>query len=149
MRILLIRHGLTAGNKEKRYIGRTDEPLCPEGLAALGQCSYPCCAALVSSPMQRCRQTAQILFPAQKIHICEALRECDFGDFEGKIIRNSTAVRSIRRGSTAAAKCRSRMGSLRRISACAAVTDSGRSQRITPMQKASLLSFTAERSCQS
>ena len=84
MKILLIRHGLTAGNLEKRYIGRTDEPLCSEGIAALEQCSYPRCAVLVSSPMRRCLQTAQILFPAQKIHVCEAFRECDFGDFEGK-----------------------------------------------------------------
>lgn len=83
MRILLIRHGLTAGNLEKRYIGRTDEPLCPDGITALKQCSYPRCTVLVSSPMQRCLQTAQILFHAQKINICEAFRECDFGDFEG------------------------------------------------------------------
>ena len=29
--LVLIRHGKTAGNLQKRYIGRTDEPLCPEG----------------------------------------------------------------------------------------------------------------------
>ena len=28
MEIVLIRHGATAGNIEKRYIGTTDEPLC-------------------------------------------------------------------------------------------------------------------------
>ena len=84
MTILLIRHGETAGNREKRYIGRTDEPLCPAGTAALEQCMYPRCAVLVSSPMRRCVMTAQILFPAQEIRICEAFRECDFGDFEGK-----------------------------------------------------------------
>ena len=84
MKILLIRHGKTAGNLEKRYIGRTDEPLCPAGIEELRACRFPQWSVLVSSPMQRCLQTAEFLFPAQKIHICEAFRECDFGDFEGK-----------------------------------------------------------------
>ena len=84
VKILLIRHGLTAGNLEKRYIGRTDEPLCTEGLAALHDISYPQCEILVSSPMQRCIQTAEILFPQQQIHLCQSFRECDFGDFEGR-----------------------------------------------------------------
>lgn len=84
MKILLIRHGKTAGNLEKRYIGRTDEPLCPEGIAALKPCSDLRCSVLVSSPMQRCIQTAEILFPDQKSHIYDDFRECDFGDFEGK-----------------------------------------------------------------
>ena len=32
MEIIFIRHGATAGNLERRYIGRTDEPLCPLGV---------------------------------------------------------------------------------------------------------------------
>ena len=75
---------MTAGNKEKRYIGRTDEPLCPEGIDALRNNRFPQCEVLVSSPLRRCLQTAEILFPTQTVHICEAFRECDFGDFEGK-----------------------------------------------------------------
>ena len=35
VRVILIRHGKTRGNLEGRYVGRTDEPLCPEGVAAL------------------------------------------------------------------------------------------------------------------
>lgn len=84
MIILLIRHGLTLGNLEKRYIGCTDEPLCPDGVEALQQSVFPQCEVLISSPMKRCLQTAQLLFPQQKIRICEQFRECDFGDFEGK-----------------------------------------------------------------
>ncbi|MBQ2202679.1 MAG: histidine phosphatase family protein, partial [Clostridia bacterium] len=34
MRIKLIRHGTTAGNAARRYVGKTDEPLCPEGREA-------------------------------------------------------------------------------------------------------------------
>ena len=35
MRIYLIRHSMTKGNKEKRYIGTTDESLCLEGIRLL------------------------------------------------------------------------------------------------------------------
>ena len=35
MRIYLIRHSMTKGNKEKRYIGTTDESLCLEGIQLL------------------------------------------------------------------------------------------------------------------
>lgn len=36
MKWLLIRHGQTQGNVERRYIGcRTDEPLCPQGIEVL------------------------------------------------------------------------------------------------------------------
>jgi bisphosphoglycerate-dependent phosphoglycerate mutase len=31
MHVRLIRHGMTAGNAARRYVGKTDEPLCPEG----------------------------------------------------------------------------------------------------------------------
>jgi len=84
MIILLIRHGLTAGNLEKRYIGRTDEPLCQQGIDELERMNYPVCDVLVTSPMRRCIHTAEILFPSQDFHTCDAFRECDFGDFEGK-----------------------------------------------------------------
>lgn len=33
--IYLIRHGMTASNLEGRFIGKTDLPLCPEGIAGL------------------------------------------------------------------------------------------------------------------
>lgn len=84
MKLLLIRHAAAAGNQEKRYIGRTDAPLCPAGIAALTALRYPQCEVLYSSPMRRCTETAQILFPGQKPLLCADLRECDFGDFEGK-----------------------------------------------------------------
>lgn len=84
--ILLIRHGATAGNLEKRYIGRTDEPLCAlgESQAIALAPSLPQCDTVFSSPLLRCRQTAGILFPERKINIIQDLRECDFGLFEGK-----------------------------------------------------------------
>ena len=65
MRIIFIRHGLTAGNLQKRYIGRTDEPLCEEGILSLRSKEYPQYEVLVCSPMRRCLQTAEIIFPHQ------------------------------------------------------------------------------------
>lgn len=87
MRIHLIRHGMTAGNLGKRYIGRTDEPLCSEGISALQSRSYPAPGTLICSPMKRCIQTAQVIFPGSEPQIFPELRECDFGDFEGKNYR--------------------------------------------------------------
>ena len=84
MRTVFIRHGLTAGNLKKRYIGSTDEPLCGEGIARLKMQEYPRCEVLVCSPMKRCLQTAELIFPGQEIVTDSALRECDFGDFEGR-----------------------------------------------------------------
>lgn len=83
----LIRHGLTQGNREKRYIGRTDEPLCPEGIAqieALKSAGLPEVVTLFTSPYRRCVETAGILFSQLTPTPVWNLRECDFGLFEGK-----------------------------------------------------------------
>ena len=85
MKWLLIRHGQTQGNREHRYIGcRTDEPLCPEGIAALQEKSYPPAAKVYVSPLMRCLETASLLYPGVPTEIVEDFRECDFGDWENK-----------------------------------------------------------------
>ena len=85
LKLLLIRHGETAGNKLKRYIGkRTDESLCQEGMDELEKLDYPSVQAVYASPMLRCTQTAGILFPGEKLNIIDELAECDFGEFENK-----------------------------------------------------------------
>ena len=85
MRYILIRHGKTPGNLEKRYIGcRTDEELCADGLAQLEAQPCPDADMVFASPLKRCIQTAGILYPGKPVHIVNALRECDFGDFEGR-----------------------------------------------------------------
>lgn len=87
MKIYLIRHGMTEGNTKKRYIGTTDEHLCDRGVCELESkrkwyAFRP--DMLLVSPLLRCRQTADILFPGVEQQIVEGLRECDFGDFENK-----------------------------------------------------------------
>lgn len=88
MRIYLIRHSMTKGNKEKRYIGTTDESLCLEGIQLLEERKgmYPEVTYVYVSPMKRCVQTAEIIYPEMMkagAYSCnEKLRECDFGLFE-------------------------------------------------------------------
>lgn len=84
MRINLIRHGLTAGNLTKCYIGRTDEPLCQLGIDGIKGRSYPRANIVISSPMIRCIETAGLIYPLLTPIINDGLRECDFGDFEGR-----------------------------------------------------------------
>ena len=84
IKLWLIRHGKTEGNKLSRYIGTTDEPLCQEGTEFLHKMDYPKVQAVYVSPLKRCVQTAEILFPGAEQVVCEQMRECDFGLFEGK-----------------------------------------------------------------
>ena len=84
IKLWLIRHGKTEGNKLSRYIGTTDEPLCQEGTEFLHKMDYPKVQAVYVSPLKRCVQTAEILFPGEKVRIIDQLAECDFGAFENK-----------------------------------------------------------------
>ncbi len=84
MEVVLIRHGMTNGNLEKRYIGgRTDEPLCTTGRERLCHHSYPEVDAVIVSPMLRCIETASLIYPDYRVIEEEKFRECDFGAFEG------------------------------------------------------------------
>lgn len=84
--IVLIRHGKTEGNKEKRYIGRTDQPLSEEGIAGIKENlgRYPSVEKVYASPMKRTRQTAELSYPGQASELVDGLREMDMGVFEGK-----------------------------------------------------------------
>ena len=107
MQILWIRHGKTLGNVQRRYVGRTDEGLTDEAKLCLQKkqvLMQDLCVQteggrnpgkwyhagafvpdyVYSSPMMRCRETAEILFPGQVLCVQEGLQETDFGDFEYK-----------------------------------------------------------------
>ncbi|MFD3707098.1 bifunctional RNase H/acid phosphatase [Nocardia sp. NPDC058658] len=89
-RLLLLRHGQTALSVERRYSGRGNPPLTELGreqaeraakmLAAKGDI-----AAVVSSPLQRARSTAEAAATALDVplRILDGLTETDFGDWEG------------------------------------------------------------------
>lgn len=82
--LLLIRHGKTPGNIEKRYIGRTDESLSEEGILELSKKTFPAAELYFSSPMKRCKESLQVLFGEQDCFIIDNFKEIDFGIFEGK-----------------------------------------------------------------
>ena len=80
----MIRHGKTYGNTLGRYIGVTDEPLCEEGKKELEQRTMDTVELLFVSPLKRCLETADILYPyAKQVKIPE-FAECNFGEFENK-----------------------------------------------------------------
>ena len=86
--LILLRHGETASNQEHRYLGRTEEDLSAEGIEKLQKekekGSGRSVDILFCSPMKRCIQTAQILYPDKKPFLIPEWREMDFGRFEGK-----------------------------------------------------------------
>ncbi len=86
--IVLIRHGATKANKEHRYLGKTDEGLSVEGISELQKAKhanrYPDVDYVFFSPMRRCLETAQILYPDREAIVIPEWEEMDFGDFEGK-----------------------------------------------------------------
>lgn len=86
MEWILMRHGTTQGNLEHRFIGVTDLPLIAEGEELARQVSptLPEVEHLYVSPLLRCRQTAALLWPGVRETLIPAIRETDFGPFEGK-----------------------------------------------------------------
>ncbi|MBQ2816628.1 MAG: histidine phosphatase family protein [Clostridia bacterium] len=85
MDIIFIRHGQTAGNALRRYIGSTDEPLSKIGQVALKSIPpFEHIKKVYVSPLVRARQTALHLFPKAAQIVVPELRETDFGDFENR-----------------------------------------------------------------
>ena len=87
-KIHLIRHGLTEANEKGLYIGKTDLPLSPAGLRDLldkkQEAIYPGATRFYTSPLSRCRQTLEVLYPGCEPTVLSGLAECDFGAWEGK-----------------------------------------------------------------
>ena len=83
MLIVLLRHGQTAYNEQRRYQGAADVPLSPAGRAALKKADFETETVYVT-PLCRTAQTARILFPHARQIVVPALREMDFGVFEGR-----------------------------------------------------------------
>ena len=93
-RVMLVRHGQTDDNVSGRITGQGQAPLNTRGqeqarlagdaLASLGV------THLVSSPVARARQTADIMNERLQLEIAENadLREVGYGDWEGKHFNN-------------------------------------------------------------
>ena len=86
-RLVVLRHAPTAWNRDRRLQGRTDVALDEEGVAVAARWKIePDWATyrILSSPLQRARVTAAILFPDAEIGVDSRLTEMDFGTWEGK-----------------------------------------------------------------
>ena len=64
--LYLIRHGITEGNLDGKYIGQTDLALCPQGEKQIQQLVkasvYPCVEKVYTSPLKRCVETAPVSY---------------------------------------------------------------------------------------
>ena len=90
-RLSIIRHGLTDANDKGIYLGsRTDYPLSKKGISSLlnimDEFEYPKVQRVYSSPMKRCLETAEIIYPYRELQIVENMTELDFGEFDGKSV---------------------------------------------------------------
>lgn len=91
-RLLLVRHGETDWNRQKRFQGQIDVPLNAQGRVQAEQAgafleSVPLMKA-VSSPMLRPKQTAEVILqkhPGLTLELNEDLREIGHGLWEGKL----------------------------------------------------------------
>ena len=87
LELWLLRHGATAWALNGRHTGRTDLPLLPEGEAEARALApvlarQPFAAVLVS-PLQRARRTAELAGLGADARICPDLQEWDYGRYEG------------------------------------------------------------------
>jgi broad specificity phosphatase PhoE len=99
MKLILIRHGETEWNKQRRIQGcRSDTRLSQKGLeqadrlvAALRKERID---AIYASPMKRASETAQIIAEACKlqVHVFNELREIDAGELDGLFERELTGL---------------------------------------------------------
>ncbi|MFH9865949.1 bifunctional RNase H/acid phosphatase [Streptomyces lydicus] len=90
--LVLLRHGETALTPQKRFSGSggTDPELSPAGrrqaeAAAVSLAARGTIQAVVSSPLRRCRETAEAVAArlGLEVRLEEGLRETDFGAWEG------------------------------------------------------------------
>lgn len=107
--IYLFRHGLTKGNLNAQYIGHTDYPLTMDSISALHNIKakhhYPQVEAVFSSPLKRCLDSANIMFPKNNPLVINDLIEYNFGEFEectAKDLENNEDFKSWLRGDMSA-----------------------------------------------
>ncbi|GIE31526.1 phosphoglycerate mutase [Actinoplanes italicus] len=89
--VLLLRHGRTTANASGGLAGRQPVELDDTGRVQAGRAgerlrALPL-AAVVSSPLIRCRQTLEIALPDTEPALEDGLIECGYGDWEGKPLK--------------------------------------------------------------
>jgi len=86
-KLILIRHGITAWNQQRRYCGHKDVCLSSEGKRQAAKLRKKLesvnCDRIYVSDRKRAIQTAKIIFDGSAITQIKNLREINFGVFEG------------------------------------------------------------------
>jgi probable phosphomutase (TIGR03848 family) len=86
--VLLLRHGRTAANASGGLAGRQPVELDETGRTQAGKVGERLrelpLAAVVTSPLIRCRQTLELALPQAQAIVDEGLIECGYGDWEGQ-----------------------------------------------------------------
>ncbi|MET9439575.1 histidine phosphatase family protein [Streptomyces sp. NPDC006610] len=90
--LILVRHGRSTANTEGVLAGRTpgvalDERGAEQAAALPGRLAELPLAEVVTSPLQRCRETVRPLLdarPGLTAHTEERISECDYGDWSGR-----------------------------------------------------------------
>src|SRR5687768_15169755 len=90
-RVLLLRHGQSTWNAERRWQGSADPPLSPHGeeqaRAAATQLGGFALSVVVASGLQRARRTAELIadeLVLGEVRIVDDLRERDVGEWSGR-----------------------------------------------------------------
>lgn len=83
MEVILVRHGITEYNRDRRYQGHVDIPLSEEGRRELRPSDISVDKVFVS-PLVRARETAELLFAGIDIEAVHDLIEMNFGVFDGR-----------------------------------------------------------------
>ena len=83
--LIIMRHGATKGNEERRYVGALDHPLSPLGCSqAVAAGIHPEVDRVYVTTLVRSQQTAAICFPCAEQVMVDGLQEMDFGTFAGR-----------------------------------------------------------------
>jgi probable phosphomutase (TIGR03848 family) len=94
--VILVRHGRTSANVSGVLAGRTagvrlDEAGTSQAEKAAARLAVVPLAAIVSSPLERCKQTAQAIARAQassvRVTSDRGLTECDYGEWQGRPLK--------------------------------------------------------------
>jgi probable phosphomutase (TIGR03848 family) len=94
--LILVRHGRTTANASGVLAGRTtgvklDELGRQQAAKAGERLAAVRLAAVVTSPLERCRQTAKAILAAQPAEVSalteKAITECDYGEWQGRALK--------------------------------------------------------------
>ena len=92
-----MRHAETAWSRDRKHTGRTDVPLTDDGRrhaeALRGVLAGRTFALVLSSPLSRAWETAQLAGLGERAQPRDELLEWDYGDYEGRTTKEIRAAR--------------------------------------------------------